>query len=52
MKEKSLEEKIKLIHNMQICTLSDEYDIGFYNGLEYALSVLKNRKSVYKEIQK
>lgn len=52
MEEKTLEEKIEFIHNMQNNTIDDEYDTGFYNGIEYALSVLENREAVYREFKR
>lgn len=52
MEEKTLEEKVEFIRNMQNNTIDDEYDIGFYNGIEYALSVLENREAVYKEYKR
>ena len=47
-----LEDKIKFIHDMKNHTIDDEYDVGFYNGIEYALSILENREAVYKEYKK
>lgn len=52
MEEKTLKEKIEFIRNMQNNTIDDEYDTGFYNGIEYALSVLENREAVYKEYKR
>ena len=48
MEEKTLEEKIEEIKKMQQNTVDDEYDTGFYNGIEYCLSVLEERKANYK----
>ena len=49
MEEKTLEEKIEFIRNMQKNTIDDEYDTGFYNGIEYCLSVLEEREAIYKQ---
>lgn len=44
-------QKIKQIKTVQssieTCT-KDEYTIGYYNGLEYALCILENREPNYK----
>lgn len=48
MKDMTLEEKIKFIKNMQKNTIDDEYDNGFYNGIEYCLSVLEEREAEYR----
>lgn len=47
-REKTLEEKIQFIKNMQKNTIDDDYDDGFYNGIEYCLSVLENREANYR----
>lgn len=49
MEEKTLEEKIEFIRNMQKNTIDDEYDTGFYDGIEYCLSVLEDREAKYRK---
>ena len=44
-------EKIEIISKLKIFqknTLPDEYDEGFYNGIELALSLLEKREAIYK----
>lgn len=48
MEEKTLEEKIEFIKKMQQNTVDDTYDNGFYNGIEYCLSVLEDREAEYR----
>lgn len=48
MEDKSLEEKIAFIKKMQQNTIDDKYDTGFYNGIEYCLSVLEDREAEYR----
>ena len=52
MEEKTLDEKIEFIRNMQKNTIDDEYDTGFHNGIEYCLSVLEEREAIYKQYKK
>lgn len=52
MEEKTLEEKIEFIKKMQQNTADDTYDNGFYNGIEYCLSVLEDREAEYKPFRK
>ena len=50
--DKTLEEKIELIKKMQQNTINDKYDDGFYNGIEYCLSVLEDRVAEYRPYRK
>lgn len=52
MEEKTLEEKIEFMKKMQHNTIDDQYDDGFYNGIEYCLSVLENREEKYRPYRK
>ena len=52
MEENTLEEKIELIKKMQQNTIDDQYDTGFYNGIEYCLSILENREADYRQFIK
>ena len=47
--EKTLEEKIEFIKKMQKNTIDDRYDTGFYNGIEFCLSVFENREAEYRK---
>ncbi len=49
MEEKTLEEKIELMKSIQKNTVDDEYDNGYFNGIEYCLSLLENREAEYRK---
>ena len=46
------EVKIEFIKKMQQNTVDDVYDDGFYNGIEYCLSVLEDREANYRPYRK
>ena len=52
VKKKTLEEKIELMKSMQQNTIDDEYDTGFFNGIEYCLGLLEDREENYKQFKK
>lgn len=41
-------EQIKTLKNVQENNLEDNYMVGLYNGMELAVSILEDRKPVYK----
>lgn len=45
---KNLDEKVEFMKKMQKATIDDEYDKGFYNGIEYCLALLENREEQYR----
>ena len=47
-----LKDKIESMHAMQNNTIDDAYDNGFFNGIEYCLSLFENRKPIYKPFKK
>ena len=49
-KKRTLEEKIEFMNNMKKNTIDDKYDKGFYNGIEYCLSLLEDREASYKSV--
>ena len=44
------EDNVESMKKMQQNTIDDMYDTGFYNGIEYCLSLLENREANYREI--
>lgn len=46
--KKLITDTVKTLKSQQNNTLSDEYDNGFYNGIELALSLLEKRKPKFK----
>lgn len=38
---------IKEIKNVQKKNLTDDYMVGLYNGMEFALAIMENREPVY-----
>jgi len=42
-------EIIRILKGQQKNTAVDEYDIGFYNGIEKALSLLEKREPIFKK---
>ena len=52
MEEPTLKEKIEFMKKLQQNTIDDQYDTGFYNGIEYCLSVLENREANYRPFKK
>lgn len=50
--ESLLEEKFELMRKMQQNTIDDEYDTGFFNGIEYCLALLEGRDEQYRQFKK
>lgn len=44
------EDNMELMNKMKENTIDDVYDTGFYNGIEYCLSLLENREASYRDI--
>ncbi len=44
------EDNVESMKKMQQNTIDDMYDTGFYNGIEYCLSLLESREANYREI--
>lgn len=42
-------EVIKILKGQQKNTTDNKYDIGFYNGIEKALSLLEKREPIFKK---
>ena len=47
-----LEDKIEMMKKMQQNTIDDEYDTGFFNGIEYCLGLLEGREENYRKFNK
>ena len=48
VKDKTFEEKIEIIKSLQDSIVMDNYNVGYYNGVEMCLSVLENREPKYR----